>query len=70
MSSPDLLMICTTAFAAVFSLLCVLAAVQRLIPIVFPDKKETSDAMLYASIAAVFQNLNPGMRISKVEEIK
>ena len=70
MSSPDLLMICTTAFAAVFSLLCVLAAVQRLILIVFPDKTETSDTMIYASIAAVYQSLHPGMRIGKVEEIK
>lgn len=70
MSSPNLLAICATSFAAVFLLLCVLAVVQRLILLIFPEKNETADAAMIAAMASVLQTAYPGSRISKVEEIK
>ena len=71
MPTPDLLSICAAAFAGVFTLLCVLAVVMRLILIIFPQKEETADSMVMASVAtSVYQSLYPGSRITRVEEIK
>ena len=69
MSSPELLWICFTAFAAVGVLLTVLAAVMRLILVVFPQTEEDTDPMVIASVATVLQTLYPGTRVTKVEEI-
>ena len=70
MSSPDLLTVCFAAFTAVFLLLTVLALIMRLIILLFPEKgSETHSAML-AAVAAMYQSLYPGMKITRVEEVK
>ena len=70
MPSPELWLVCLTAFCAVAVLLSVLAGLMRLILIVFPHKEEATDAVVVAAIASVVTNLYPGTRVSKVEEIR
>jgi hypothetical protein len=71
MSSPDLLSICAAAFVGVFLLLCILAALMRLILYIFPQKTDTIDAMVMASVAtSVIQRMYPGARVTRIEEIK
>jgi hypothetical protein len=70
MASPDLLSICVAAFVGVFLLLSILAAIMRLILVVFPEKKAGSDAMVIAAVSTALQSLYPGTRITKVEEIE
>ena len=70
MHSPDLLTICISAFAAVFSLLAVLALIMRLITFVFVDKESGADAALIAAVTSTMSTLYPGARISNIEEIK
>jgi hypothetical protein len=70
MTSPELLWICVTAFAAVGVILAVLAAIMRLILVVFPQtEEEATDPMVIASVATVLQTLYPGTKITKVEYI-
>jgi len=70
MQSNELLMICVSAFAAVFVLLAVLALLMRLIIVVFPEKKAVGDAAVIAAVTTVMQTLYPGTKVTKVEEIK
>lgn len=70
MPSPELWMICLTAFCAVALLLSILAGLMRLILTIFPPKEETTDAMMIAAVASVVTSLYPGTRITKVEEIR
>ena len=70
MHSPELFTICISAFLAVFVLLAVLAIVMRLILVVFPAKKIVSDAAVVAAVSTVMQNIYPGTKVTKVEEIK
>jgi len=70
MQSPDLLMVCISAFLSVFVLLAILSLVMRLILVVFPARAVTSDAAVVAAISSVMQNVYPGTKITKVEEIK
>ena len=66
----DLLYMCVSAFLAVFVLLTALAAIMRLILVVFPKADSAGDAAVLASITATMQGLYPGTRVTKVEEIK
>lgn len=66
----DLLLICATAFVAVFLLLTTLALVMRVIVIIFPKKADEVDAAVLGALASVMSTLHPGKRITKVEEIK
>jgi hypothetical protein len=70
MPALDLLYMCASAFLAVFVLLTALAAIMRLILIIFPKQDGDAEAAVYASIAATMQGLYPGARVTKVEEIK
>lgn len=68
MGHPDLLMICFTAFAAVFLLLTLLAVVMQLITLVFPAVKHRADAATVAAIQAAFQRIWPGANVTRIEE--
>ena len=70
MHSPELLPICFSALMAVFSLLAVLALIMRLIMAVFPARTVGGDTAVIAAISTVMQNVYPGTKITKVEEIK
>jgi hypothetical protein len=70
MQSTELLMICISAFIAVFVLLTVLAALMRLIIVFFPQKKALSDAAVLAAVTTVMHNLYPGTKVTRVEERK
>jgi hypothetical protein len=43
---------------------------MRLTLVVFPERKTASDAMVIAAVSTALQNLYPGTRITKVEEIE
>jgi hypothetical protein len=70
MNTPDLLIICASAFAAVFVLLGFLALIMRVITAVFPAKDIGSDAVVMAALAGVMQTVYPGTKITRVEEQK
>ena len=70
MNSPDLLMICSSAFAAVFLILFVLAVVMRLIITIFPEKETGTDAAVIAAINTTYHTIYPGTKITKIEEVK
>jgi len=64
----DLVTICITAFAGVFLLLAVLAAIMRLIIVVFPERKGGNDEVTLAAIATTYKMHYPGTIITRVEE--
>jgi hypothetical protein len=70
METMNLPIICVAAFASVFMLLAFLAAVMRVIIVVFPKRAEASDTAAIAAVASVVSTLYPGGRITKVEETK
>ena len=70
MNSPDLLMICSSAFAAVFIILFILAVLMRLIITIFPERDEGPDKALIAAVNSTYNALYPGTKITKIEEVK
>jgi len=70
MESTELLIICVSAFAAVFFLLAVLALLMRLIIVIFPEKEGAADAVMIAAVTSVAQSVYPGTKVTRVEEIK
>jgi hypothetical protein len=70
MQSYELFTICISAFMAVFVLLTVLAIIMRLIIAAFPAREVTGDAAMVAAVSTVMQNIYPGTKVTKVEEIK
>jgi len=70
MNSPDLLIICITAFVAVFTLLAALAVIMRITSLVFAYKESTADTAMLAAVAAAVSAVYPGTIITKVEEVK
>ena len=70
MESANLLLICASAFAAVFLLLAVLWLLMRLITAVFPQQAMVADAAYVAAITAAVASLYPGTQVTKVEERK
>ena len=70
MPTPDLWLACVTAFCAVATLLSILAAMMRLILAIFPEREDSVDAALVGAIASVTQQMYPGTKITKVEEIR
>jgi hypothetical protein len=70
MSSPDLFIICGSAFIAVFALLSLLAVMIRVIMLLFPEKEAETDTAVIAAVAATLESLYPGTRITKLEVIK
>lgn len=67
---PNLLVISASVFVAVFVLLTLLAAVMRLLMAVFPKVVEGTDPALIAAVTAAATFAFPGMKVTKVEEIK
>jgi hypothetical protein len=67
MTEPNLLLISISAFAAVILLLSFLAAVIRLLTIIFPEG-DGPDAALLAAISTVAVRAHPGTRVSRIEE--
>lgn len=70
MGSNGLLMICISAFVAVFVILSLLAVVMRLVLLVFPEKAARVDTMMMAAIATVASSIYPGVKVTKIEELK
>ena len=70
MNPPDLLVVCLSAFVAVFLLLSFLAVVMRMLIAIFPEKAEGIDAAAIAAISAAAAYVFPGTKVTKVEEIK
>jgi len=74
MATPDLLLVCLTAFTAVFVLLTVLALVMRGLLAVFPAPPEpaptSSDPAMVAAITAAALAVFPGAAITKSEEVR
>lgn len=69
--APDLLVICLSAFTAVFVLLTVLAAVMRVLIVVFPDRVTAgSDPAVIAAVASAAAAAFPGTKVSRIEEIR
>ena len=70
MNPPDLLVVCLSAFAAVFLLLSFLAVVMRFLITAFPEKVASIDSATIAAISAAAAYTFPGTKVTKVEEIK
>lgn len=68
MGSSDLLMVCVSAFSAVFVLLGLLAFAMRGLIALFPEKTASSDAALVAALTSVVSAVFPGFKVTKVEE--
>ena len=72
MNPPDLLVICTSAFVAVFFLLSFLALVMRGLMAVYPKKATAGgiDAVTLAAVTAAATFAFPGTKVTNVEEIR
>ncbi len=70
MNPPDLLVICTSAFVAVFLLLSFLAVVMRVLIRVFPQKAMGIDSATIAAVTAAAAYAFPGTKVTNVEEIR
>jgi hypothetical protein len=70
MAEPNLLEISIIAFLAVFTLLGVLAGLMAALTRLFPGEMADPDAALLAGVAAAASVVWPGMRITKVEEVR
>ncbi|UCD24154.1 MAG: hypothetical protein JSW51_14190 [Gemmatimonadota bacterium] len=68
MGSTDLLMVCVSAFFAVFVLLTLLALAMRGLIAVFPDKTGKADPAMLAAITSAVAAVFPGSKITRVEE--
>jgi len=70
MESPDLLVMCASAFAAVFLLLAVLAFAMRLILVFFPARSTEADAAVLAAVHVAVSTFYPGSKATNIQEIK
>ena len=70
MQSPDLLIICLSAFIAVFLILVVLSVIMRVITAVWPEKIKQADSAVIAAIHTTYNAIYPGTKITKIEEEK
>lgn len=70
MESPDLLLVCISAFIAVFLILLLLALIMMAITAIFPQKKQTTDPALVAAIHSTYNAIYPGNKITKIEEVQ
>lgn len=70
METSSILLISIPAFLMVFLLLAVLAVLMRVIIYLFPEKISKTDTAVFAALAAVFQNIYPRSKITKIEEKK
>ena len=70
MNPPDLLVICLSAFVAVFLLLGFLAVVMRGLIAAFPQEVGGIDPATLAAVTAAAAYAIPGTKVTKVEEIR
>ena len=70
MGSVNLLLVCASAFTAVFLLLTLLALVMRLIMALFPERPTGIDAAVFAAVTSTVSTVFPGTKIKDIEEIK
>ena len=69
----NLLSMCISSFAAVFTVLAFLAVTMRLIMVVFPEKQfegGDDEAAVFAAITSTYARLYPGMRVTNIKEDK
>ncbi len=71
-----LVWVCITSFIAVFVVLVFLAVIMHFMTLVFPVKKlaavaaGSDDAAIYAAVTSTYTRLYPGMKVTKIDEIK
>jgi hypothetical protein len=65
---PSLTVVCTMAFATVFVVLAVLAALLHLITFLFPPPAVAADEAVVAAIAGTVASAMPGSRVTRIEE--
>jgi hypothetical protein len=70
MNPPDLLVVCLSAFVAVFLLLSFLAVVMRLLMAAYPEKVGGIDSATIAAVTAAAAYAFPGTKVTNVEEIR
>lgn len=70
MNPQNLLVICSSAFIAVFFLLSFLAVVMRLLMVVYPKKEDGLEPAIVAALTAAANYAFPGTRITRVEETR
>ena len=70
MNPPNLLIICISAYIAVFLLLAFLAIVMRVLTVVFPKRLEGLEPAIVAALTAAATYAFPGTKVTKVEEIR
>jgi hypothetical protein len=73
MQEPDLLVICSVAFVAVFFVLTTLAAVMRALMLLFPQVDEPTDTVEPALVTAIVEAVKaayPGTKVTGIEELK
>ena len=70
MNPPNLLIICISAYVAVFLLLALLAIVMRVLMVAFPKKVEGIEPAIVAALTAAATYAFPGTRVTRVEETR
>jgi hypothetical protein len=70
MTEPSLLVISGTAFIAVILLLGMLAGMIHVLTALFPERSEGKDEALFAAINSAAGEAYPGMRVSRIEEVR
>ena len=70
MNPPNLLIICISAYIAVFLLLAFLATIMKLLTVVFPKKLDGIEPAIVAALTAAATYAFPGTKVTKVEEIR
>ena len=70
MESQSLVLICISAFSAVFLVLILLSIFMRLIITFSPPEETGDDAPVMAALAATINSVYPGTQITKIEELK
>lgn len=67
MEDVNLLKICLNAIVAVMGLLSLLALSLRLLNMLFPSEKASSEAAVAAAIQAAVYTMAPGARVTRIE---
>ena len=70
MENPDLVSVCLSAFIGVFIVLTILAAILRLIIVLFPAKVIDDSSAIVAAITSTYSIKYPGTKISNIQEEK
>jgi len=71
MSTPNLLVVCSIAFLAVFVVLTALAAVMRGLMLLYPQPAEREESLDPAVVAAITEAVTaayPGTKVIGIEE--